>query len=257
MPPETPPAPLLARVGSLLGAASLATLLGAIPAAVRVAHVRPGDSPLEAWIALAACAMAPIVALVAFGRSAREGARSIAGGEAPLVLWGVATWAMTTFLALAAFGALLRATTHHHGLAGVTFAFGGLAIGASLALVTRRLMQMARGADPWGRAALLGGVIAALLVAILVVIVRVAHAAGGEELLSDTLVDALAFVIAAAALSRQAFARVTWLAILGPPLAIGLLVLGWALLARDPALVEAIRVSAPLFARIAAIASAR
>ena len=68
----------------------------------------------------------------------------------PSSTWGVATWAMATFLALASLGAFLRATTHHHGLAGVTFAIGGLAVGGALALVVRRLMQMARGADPWG-----------------------------------------------------------------------------------------------------------
>jgi choline-sulfatase len=254
-PPESPPAPLLARAGSLLGSATLAGLLGSIPAAVRIAHA--GGAPLRAWIALAACALVPTIALVAFARSAREGARTIAGEAAPLVSWGIATWAMTTFLALAAFGALLRATTHHHGLAGVTFALGGLAIGAALALVTRRLMQMARGAEPWGRAALVTGVLGALVCATLLVVVRVARAAGGAELLSATLTDALAFVVAAAALSRQTFARVTWLALGGPPLAIGLLALGWALLSRDPALIEAIRLSAPLFARIAAFAGAR
>lgn len=254
-PPDSPPAaPFLARAGSLLGSATLATLLGSVPAAVRVAEA--GGAPLRAWVALGACALVPMIALVAFARSAREGARTIAGPDAPLVTWGIATWAMTTFLALAAFGAVLRATTHHHGLAGVTFALGGLAIGAALALVTRRLMQMARGADPWGRAALLTGVVGTLLCAIVVVVIRVAHA-GGTEPLSGMLVDALAFVIAAGALSRQTFARVTWLALGGPPLALGLLALGWALLARDPALFEAIRLSAPLFARIAAFAAAR
>ena len=254
-PPDSPPDPtLLARAGSLLGAGTLAALLGAVPAAVRVAQA--GAGPFRAWIALGACALGPMVALIAFARSAREGAKTITDGDAPLVSWGIAIWAMTTFLALAALGALLRATTHHHGLAGVAFAFGGLVVGGGLALVARRLMEMARGADPWGRAALVTSIAAALLCAIVGVVFRVARA-GGTDLASSSLVDVLAFVVAAAALSRQTFARVTWLALGGPPLAAGMFGLGWALLGRDPALLEAIRLYAPLFARIAAFAAAR
>jgi choline-sulfatase len=253
-----PPAPLFAQLGSLLGAGTLAALLASGPAAIRVAH--DGGGPLRAWIALGACSLLPMIAAIAFARSARGGARSIAGEDAPLAAWGIAVWAMTTFLALAAYGALLRATTHHHGLAGVTFALGGLTLGGALALVTRRLMQMARGADPWGRAALVTTTIGALLCALLVVVIRVARAGGGD-LPSATLVDVLAFAIAAGALSREAFARVAWLAIGGFPLALGVLALGWALLSQEPALIEAIQGHAPVFAaaaiRMAGLAGAR
>jgi choline-sulfatase len=248
-PEELPPAaPLLARAGSLFGTGTLAALLGAIPAAARAAH--DGGGALRAWTALAACAVIPLVGAVAFARTARDGARSVTGDEAPLVPWAIATWAMMSFLALAAFGAVLRATTHHHGLAGVTFAIGGLLIGGALALVVRRLLQMARAADPWGRSALVVCVMALLICALLVVVFRVARA-GGAEVPSAALVDTLAFVIAAGALSRQTFARITWLAVAGLPVAAGVLGLGWALLARDPALVEAIGAHAPLFAPMA------
>ena len=145
LPEDAPPeVPLLVRIGSLAGTGTLAALLGAVPAATRVGPVAGGI--LSAWIALGASAILPLIAVVAFAQAAREGAKSVAGGDAPLVTWAAATWAMTTFLALAAWGALLRATTHHHGLAGVTFALGGLAIAAVLALLVRRMMQMARAA---------------------------------------------------------------------------------------------------------------
>jgi choline-sulfatase len=252
-----PAAPLLARVGSLLGAAALAALLASVPAAARVAR---DESLVRAWISLAACTLLPMIVAIAVARSARGGARTIAGDDAPLATWGIAVWAMTTFLVLAGVGALLRATTHHHGLAGVTFAIGGLGIGGALALFARRLVAIARAADPWGRAAIVTTVVGALLCALLVVVVRVARA-GGTELRSASLVDLLAFAIAAGALSRQTFARIAGLAIGGFPLALGVLALGWALLYREPALVEAIRNEAPVFAhvatRLAAIAGAR
>ena len=120
------------------------------PSRPRPASLRTRDSPFGAWITLGACATLPAIAAVALARAAREGARTVSGPDASLATWGVATWAMATFLALASLGAFLRATTHHHGLAGVTFAIGGLAVGGALALVVRRLMQMARGADPGG-----------------------------------------------------------------------------------------------------------
>ncbi len=74
---------------------------------------------------------------------ARGGAVDRRERTRPWPAWGIAVWAMTTFLALAAYGALLRATTHHHGLAGVTFALGGLTLGEPSRSSRRRLMQMA------------------------------------------------------------------------------------------------------------------
>jgi choline-sulfatase len=250
-----PAPPLPAQLASLLGAATIAALLGAVPATVRVAH--DGGGPLRAWIGVSASALVPMIVLVGFARSAREGARSITGDEAPLVTWAIGAWAIATFLALAAFGAVLRATTHHHGLAGVTFAMGGLVVGGAMALVVRRLTQMARDADPWGRTGLVVCVMGALVCALLTVVIRVARS-GGAEVPPATLVDVIAFVVAGYALSRQAFARIGWLSVSGIPLAVGVLALGWSLLSREPPLVEAIRAHAPLLGamatRIAAVA---
>jgi choline-sulfatase len=255
LPEDAPPeVPLLVRIGSLAGTGTLAALLGAVPAATRVGPVAGGI--LSAWIALGASAILPLIAVVAFAQAAREGAKSVAGGDAPLVTWAAATWAMTTFLALAAWGALLRATTHHHGLAGVTFALGGLAIAAVLALLVRRMMQMARAAEPWWRAALVASVVLVLVGALFAVLIRVVRA-GGTEVPPAAVIDLLAFTIAAGALSRQTFARVTWLAVSGFPIALGVLGLGWALLTREPSLLDAIRAHAPLLAPMAALARPR
>src|ERR1700729_3705333 len=56
---DTPAAPFLARAGSLLGVATLAALLGSVPAAIRVAH--EGGGPLRAWMGLGAWAARAMV----------------------------------------------------------------------------------------------------------------------------------------------------------------------------------------------------
>jgi hypothetical protein len=149
----------------------------------------------------------------------------------------------------------LRATTHHHGLAGVTFAIGGLVIALALALVSRRLRQLALATSLLGRSALVSSSTAVLACTVFVVLFRVARG-GAAERAPSAIVDGLACVIAVSALSRQTFARVTWLAVAGVPLSLGLAALGWALVQREPALLEAIRAHAPLFAPMAALARA-
>jgi hypothetical protein len=245
-PPPFPQPSLAFRAGSLLGAGTFAALASVFPSALRVASFVP--SGLGPWLALAACATVPATIAVAVLRSAREGARAFAGDDASLAAWSVGAWALSTFLALTGLGAALRATTHHHGLAGVTFAFVGLGFASFLALIVRRVAAMARSADPFGRAALLGASIVALGAASLLVAVRAARAAGDLGLplwAGDALVDALAFAIASGFLSRMSVTRTTWIARIGIPLALGVVGLGLALLSKDAPLVDAIRAHVP------------
>src|SRR6202042_1491313 len=68
-------------------------------------------------------------------------------------------WALASFGALAALGAFLRATTHHHGLAGVTFAAAGVSVSALVAVFATRIVGWARAASRvlrWGTLALGG-----------------------------------------------------------------------------------------------------
>jgi hypothetical protein len=230
-------------------------MVGAIPAAARVAAAT--HSVLGSWLALAACGLVPAVAAVALLRGAREGMRAFGGEDATLVVWAAATWAMATSLALAAFGAVLRALTHHHALAGVTFGLGGLVVAGGVALVVRRLANIARALDPWGRSALVVVTLVTLGAALGVFAFRVGPDVFGGEPAPDALVDGLAFGIATVALSRGSFAHVPGLARGGLPLALGVGVVGFALLARDAHLVQAIDEHATLFAPVAALVSAR
>jgi hypothetical protein len=241
-----PPQPSLAfRAGSLLGAGTLAAMASSFPSALRVASFVPSGP--GTWIALAACATVPATIAIAILRSAREGARTFAGDDASLAAWSVGAWALATLLTLTVLGAVLRATTHHHGLAGVTFALVALAATTFVALVVRRVAAIGQRADPFRRAALLGTSLVGLGVAALLVALRAVRSNGVElpPATSDALVDALAFAIATGFLSRPGLMTSTWLGRVGLPLALGVLGLGLALLSRDASLVEAIRAHAP------------
>jgi hypothetical protein len=252
--PPAPPVPLQTRVGTLFGAATLAALLGSIPATVRVAS--PAVGFLSAWFGLGACALPPLVVIVFVLRATRESARVIVGEDGSITGWALLVWALGTFVTLSAFGAVLRATTHHHALAGVTFALGAVAVAGFAALLARRLASIARALGPAARAVMMVAVLGTLTGILFVLAARVARA-GGLGTPPPEFVDVLAFAISAGALSRRAFASVPWLARSGVPLALGVLVLGGALLVRDGGLVAALKAHAPLFAPLAELVASR
>ncbi|HEY2510907.1 MAG TPA: hypothetical protein VGI39_08630 [Polyangiaceae bacterium] len=256
MPPDgEPPPSLFARVGSLLGVAALVALVSTVPAVTRVG---PATGWLAAWLGLASCSLVPALLALAVLRGAREGTRAFPEHDPPMILWAASVWAMTVFLLLTGLGALLRATTHHHGLAGVTFAVGAVVVAAGVALVVRRLTAIARGMEPWNRAALLAVLLVVLFGALAVVGIRVARSSSAVPLPSPTLVvDALAFFIAVVALSRTAFQRVPGLATIGIPLAAGVLLVGGALLSSNPELAQTIRTEAPQFAPLLPLVGSR
>jgi hypothetical protein len=123
-------------------AATLAAALASIPAAVRIAEA--GENLVMAWALLVAIALVPMLILVPIFRAAREGLRAWAGDGAREKIIAFALWLGAFVALLARFGALLRAKTHHHALAGVTFAIGALVIGVVLGLFAARGVQWAR-----------------------------------------------------------------------------------------------------------------
>jgi len=210
------------------------------------------------WLALAACLTVPASLAVALVRGARGGLRAFAREDGSVAAWSVVSWALSSLMALTALGALLRATTHHHGLAGVTFALVGLALALSIALAIRRIAAIARDSDPFARSALLGASLVALVVALLLVLFRAARVPDDAALTgatADTLIDSLAFAMAVGILSRPEITRAVWLARAGIPLALGVVALGLALLTRDPSLAAGIRAHAPLLSPLAALAA--
>jgi hypothetical protein len=256
MPGSAPPPPRAAdagsfvvRFGTAVGLGAVAALAGAVPATLRVASVAAAQGPgaLREWFALAAAALLPMVAAVVVLRGAREGLRAFAGPGAGLRVAGAGLWLASLLVGFTLLGRVLRAHTHQHALAGVTFAFGALAFAMVSAVVCARLVVIARNAPPFGRGALVLVLGTASALSLAHVGVRFLHAASHDAAsygAAGTVVDVLAFALAAFFASHRA------LALIGPPVAVVVVALGVLTLRSAPLLHDAIGESAPAFAPV-------
>ncbi|WP_437757552.1 sulfatase-like hydrolase/transferase [Sorangium sp. So ce1389] len=154
---SAPPPPRRSAWTTRLGEACVLGLgvasLSAVPTALRTA--RAGASFLDGLLVGAAVLLPLVTLALILSRAAGRGFRGIvgAGGERLAVL-RVALWIGVALPVLAALAALLKAATHHRGLAGATFGVLGLAGVAAAALLTQRLVALgdrlaARGVKPW------------------------------------------------------------------------------------------------------------
>jgi hypothetical protein len=214
---------------------------------------------VRAWSALVAAALVPMGLAVAALRGAWHGWRDVGEGASPLHLFGAGLWIAGLFVWMVMLGAFLRATTHHHALAGVTYAFGALFLAAVWGLVCWRIAAILRGLTEMTRhlamlslAAPLLGVIVYVGARFLVVASRDASSAPAVA----TVIDVLAFALAALFVSADWRFLRRPLAIAGPPLALFLGALGLTTLG-DHAILQAIREHAPAFASVAGLLSAR
>jgi hypothetical protein len=227
-------------------------MAGALPAALRVGAGLGQDATGRAWTGLAAASLAPMVGAVVVLRGAREGLHAFGGPGAELRAYGVVLWAGSLLAAFALLGSVLRATTHHHALAGVTFAFVAVAVAAGLALLCVRIVAILRQAPARVRrsvALTLGG---CLLVALGGIGMRFLHAASQEPTSAPAagmVVDVLAFSLAAVFAARRSLASRRAVALLGPPVAVAIAALGFSALG-DASLRTAIDDRAPAFATL-------
>ena len=234
----------LTRLGSLLGAGAIASLAASVPAATRVARETDGRFGVTgAWLALAAATLVPMIFAVGVLRGARRGAALFGAPRALPRALGLTVWLLASALTLLFFGAALRATTHHHALAGATYALVAVLVAAGLAAGVSRLVALAAG---WGAVAeriVLGGLALALLAALLFFSSKVARTSPVGAAL---LVDVLACVIAAGLASGPNLGGSRVFAALGPPLAVAVLLLGLGGLRAAPKLPAVVRTRAPL-----------
>jgi hypothetical protein len=244
---------LIVRFGTALGLGAVAALACVIPATMRVApSASESAGTARVWIALAAAALLPTTAAVVVLRGAREGLRAFAGPGAGLRAFGVGLWLASLLVTLTLFGRVLRAHTHHHALAGVTFAFGALAAAVAWALVCARIVALARGAPEFARRGLvviLGGAAALALAYVGLRFVRGASHDVASYGAAGTVVDVMAFALVAFFASHRSLAARRAIALVGPPVAVVIVALGVSTL-RDAPVRAAIGECAPAFAPV-------
>jgi hypothetical protein len=252
--------PFLIRFGTALGLSAAAALACALPAALRVSAsgVAMGTTTGRIWIALAAADLLPMLMAVLVLRGAREGLRALAGEGAGLRAWGLALWGALQFAILTVVGAVLRATTHQHALAAVTYAFAALAVAIASALVCARIVAVVAAASPRTRRVLLVALSCLALIAVAAIGMRFLRAVWREPTPSPaaaTVIDVLAFGLAALFGSRPSFALRGPIGVFGVPAAIVVFLVGLPVL-RDPALRRAVHDRAPLIAPIVEVPGA-
>ncbi len=243
------------RFGTAVGLAAAAALACAVPPALRITAVLGVDAAEpsgvgKAWVGLAAAALVPMVIAVVVLRGAREGLRAFGGPGADLRAYGVGLWASSLVVALTFFGSVLRSTTHHHALAGVTFAFGALALAVASALACARVTSILMRAPPERRRAFAIALGFGAVVAVGYTGLRFVHAASHDPAsvpAAGYVVDVLGFGLAAFLAAGQSLASRRPLALVGPPIAVVIAALGVSAL-RDAPLRVAIASAAPAFA---------
>ncbi|WP_437289255.1 sulfatase-like hydrolase/transferase [Sorangium sp. So ce406] len=232
--------------------------LSAVPTALRTA--RAGASFLDGLLVGTAVLLPLVTLALILSRAAGRGFRGIvgAGGERLAVL-RVALWIGVSLPVLAALAALLKAATHHRGLAGATFGVLGLAGVAAAALLTQRLVALgdrlaARGVKPWILAAA-GAAIGVLpLIAAFAPLAAFAGNTAGDAgaAVRAAIVDGAIALVATALVSSvdlsAAVGRVAGLA--GVPLAALVLMTATARVESFPPLGQAVRAGGGLAATL-------
>jgi hypothetical protein len=243
---------VVVRFGTAVGLGAVASLACVLPATMRISPVVEAEGTVRVWLALAAAALLPMAASVVVLRGAREGVRAFGGPGSGLRVFGVALWFASLVVGFALFGQALRAHTHHHGLAGVTFAFGALAFALVSALVCARIVAMARAAPPIVRGGMMGILGSLAILAMGYVGLRFVHGASQDAAsygAAGTVVDVLAFTLGAFFASHAGLAGRRAIALIGPPVAVVVAAVGLSTL-RDGPVRDAIAERAPAFSPV-------
>lgn len=233
-----------------MGASALGALLAAVPAAFRIASSAAASSGTHAaglgdiaktWTMLGALGAVPMGLAILVLRRARAAFFAL-DGRPTLALTGL-LWFVSSFGSLAFLGSLLRARTHHRALGGVVFALCALFLMAFLAPVSARAAKILfRFAGPvFGGTRACGAALLALVFA-----AAIAGLVDGEHWRSLGP-DGCAFAIIVLLAAFSPLARRRTLALLGPPLAAILFVLGTSTLFRCAPLRDAVEHDAPLY----------
>ena len=247
-PAEAPAA--VVRVGHALATAVLCALAAVTPAALRMSsHSEPTMGLPRAWILLTGLVVLPMAFTSALLRRAAAGFRGLGPDAADGRLVGTLAWGAWMLAFLDVLGATLRAKTHHHALAGVTFALVALGAGLFFALLARRLTNVLRSLEQSAHASA-ARALTLFVIGLPLLLLAYALRRAGADLdasLRATIVDASALGIAALFGAWLELPPRRELGALGLPVALVLAGLAtWML--RDPAAREAVDANAPALA---------
>ena len=247
---EPAEAPALLRVGQALATAVLCALAAVTPAALRLAsHTEPTMGLPRAWLLLTGLVVLPMAFASALLRRAGAGFRGLGPDAAGGRLVGTLAWGAWMLAFLDVLGATLRAKTHHHALAGVTFALVALGAGLFFALLGRRLTNAVRSLDQAAHAPL-ARVLTVVAIGLPLLLLAYALRHAGPDLdapLRASIVDGSALAITALFGARLELPSRRELGALGLPVALVLVGLAtWML--QDGATREAVDGNAPALA---------
>lgn len=237
----------LLRVGQALATAVPCALVAVTPSALRIiSHTDTIMGPIGAWVLLAGVAVLPLALASALLRRAAAGFRGLGPDAAGGRLAGSLAWGAWMLAVLYVLGATLRERTHHHALAGVTFALVALAAGLFLALLGRRFASVVRALEEASHGSF-ARALTAFAVGLPLLLLGFALRHAGPELdasLRASIIDGSALGIAALLCARLELPPRRELGALGVPVSLALVgVAAWML--RDAATREAFRASAP------------
>jgi hypothetical protein len=222
---------ILVSVSRACAKGVVGALVASAPATVRVAEEsRCGD--LNVCLALSALAFVPMLLAIVVVRRARATLTEVLGRGLSTFWTALLVWAAIDSLALTGLGAVLRRTTHHHALAGVTFALGATALVILFVPMARRIVQTAGAYS---------GVVA--LLAALVLLLVVVALVGTHT--SAVAVDLLVFLVVAVAVSVVS-APTGRAGMLGIPLAVALIAGGTWELVSCPSILDVASQHAPI-----------
>lgn len=217
--------PGLVKLLGALFASALATALGAgALLALRAPELRFSQSFLVASAALALPAL--IVAALT-----RLAAASIGGPESTRfrpVLVALSLTTATLFVLALAVGRVLRANTHHLGLAGTTFAVACVIATLAVLPLGMRLATTMQRWRPARQSLLVAAAALATAAIVAMAIARVQHALLASELgtVASVPVDAAALLLLGILVALSQLGRLRALAMLAPPLFVALVVVG-------------------------------
>lgn len=244
--PESDDSSLALKLGFIVAGGVISAVTSSLPPALRIGAELSAGRAFERWLVLSALALPLSVFAVAVLQRARVGVRLLAGESTSLLATGILWWCVIELGVLSFFGALLRKATHHHALAGVTFAVFAVVSGIFVALFARRTtLMLARGSATLQRAAFaVAG--ASAFAGIMLVGFRTSRADGMHT--AAMLVDGVALAVTSTIVSSRAFSHWRPLALASVPAAVLVLVAGLTKLRFSPELGQSLLETAPIHA---------